>query len=443
MRIFKNNLRSALMLAVAFVYTGTVAPKSLTTTTQPPVAQPSVALAPAEQEDLGKKRVGLVREESLARVQKEQERRAGIDTRSLQEVQEATGPNRFTQTEAYFQLPKLRQSVTQEYKASYAVVRNMDIVSRVMAKEAEFRNTHWAFYHGTVNTWTVWQDTLTKLFNHFNPSTSSRDGEFIFLRTKGSKNIKVKEFLAKQLRAHGLIDDQGEDKGLLLSTNVSLFGNTGFKGEATWRYFMQEASHTEPERANYEAIMDEFGLPYTHIDELMNLVKTLRSKHETLLQIFVPKNIADDVAYLSWVMGVPARDEIIDWVRTNVRKKRYKSGRDKEGVKKTGEMHALIALKDTFKKEQEKNPEFRAMLEDIEKGEYSIDAYLRSYCDNPWKVEGINYAQARLLLTDDVLLNPDSGVKIMRYNDINYKSMEKYEENLDSIIQKIIAEKKK
>ena len=260
---------------------------------------------------------------------------------------------------------------------------------------------------------------------------------FVFLRAKGPSKLKAKEFLVKELRAHGLVDDQNEAQGMLLSTNIALFGNAGFENEATWTYFMEEKSHVELERSYYEAIMDEFGLSYTYIDELMGLVKVLPSKHESLLQIFVPKNIVDDIAYLAWITGIPAYGEVIDWVRTNVKRKKYKGEPGK-----SGNMMALAALKDKFKKEQEKNPLFKEMLENIEKGDYSINAYLKIYCNKPEDLHGINYAQARLLLTDDILLNPASGVKIFRYTDVDHKSMEKYEERLDQIIQKIVASKK-
>ena len=436
MRIFKNNLRSALMLAVALIYTSVV-PKSLTTTTQPPVAQPSVALAPAEQEDLGKKRVGLVREESLARVQKEQERRAGIDTRSLQEVQEATGPNRFTQTEAYFQVPDLRSAVAKEFTGPFEVVRYMDIVSRVMAKEAEFRNSHWVFYHGISNVWTVWQDTLTKLSNHFNPSAQKEGGDFVFLRTRTKENKQAKEFLINELKENGLVDDNGESRGLLLSTNLSLFGNTGLGSESTWRYIMKEKKHTEPDRAMYESIMDEWGLPYTFINELKDLVSLLKTKQQTLLQIFVPKEIVDDIGYLAWATGIPAHQKSIDWVRTNIKNRTYVGKKGKPGA-----LWALAALKDKFKKEQERNPLFKEMLANVEDNQYSLNAYLKDYCNKPLEVPNMNYIQARLIFTDDILLNPASGVKMFRHTEIEHKKMKAYESRLNEIIQQIIAEKK-
>jgi hypothetical protein len=363
--------------------------------------------------------------------------KAGVQEVNLTKLQSQGGSDLYTQTQAHFQSKKTRELIQENYKKQ--VVPYFDVISRVIAKEVEFKNSHWAFYHGTSQKWMVWQDVLTKLSNHFNPS-KAKEGQFVFLRTKapeGLGHIKTKEFLVKELRAHGLIDDQNEDQGMLLSTNLSLFGNTGFENEATWTYFIQEQSHAVLDRSFYESIMDEFDLPYTYIDELMGLVNMLPSKHESLLQIFVPKNIVDDVAYLAWVTGIPAYDEVIDWVHTNVKRKKYKGEPGK-----SANMMALASLKGRFKKEQEKNPLFKEMLENIEKGDYSINAYLKIYCNKPEDLHGMNFAQARLLLTDDILLNPASGVKIFRYTDVDHRAMEKYEERLDHIIRKIIASKK-
>lgn len=361
--------------------------------------------------------------------------KSGVQEVNLGELQSQVSSDLYTQTQAHLQLNKVRELIQEKYKND--VVPYFDVISRVITKEVEFKNSHWAFYHGTSQKWMVWQDVLTKLTNHFKPS-NAKEGQFVFLRTKapeGLSHIKAKEFLVKELRAHGLIDDQNEDQGMLLSTNLALFGNVGFLNEATWSYFIQEQSHAVLDRSFYESIMNEFGLSHTYIDELMGLVNMLPSKHESLLQIFIPKNIVDDVAYLAWVTGIPAHDEVIDWVRTNVKKKKYKAEPGK-----SPNMMALASLKGRFKKEQENNPLFKEMLEAIEKGDYSINAYLKIYCNKPEELHGANYAQARLLLTDDILLNPRSGVLIFRHTDVDHRSMEKYEERLDQIIQKILAE---
>lgn len=432
MSIFKNYARWASVLLVAFLCMY-IEPKSITGSS----GAAQQVQPPAKPVDLGQKRTELVREASLARVQKEQEKKAGIDTRSLQAIQDSMGPDLFTQTEAYFQVPKLRKLVTEEFTGYFKVVEHMDVVSSIMAKEAELRKSHWAFYHGVDNIWTVPQDLYTKLHNHFHPEDQKRNEDFIFLRFTSMKGKAPKEFLIGELKQHGLVDDNNEAGGLLLAVNFTPFGNTSFKGESTWKYFIEPHSHVDPDRAMYELIMNEFKLPHTYIDELMALTRDVRSKHQTLLQIFVPKNLVDNVGYLAWVTGIPAHEETIDWVRKHIKHK----GHSPKGGKSV--LRELASLKDKFKKEQEKNALFRDMLESIEKGEdYSVDAYLKDYCNKPEEIPQLNYVQARLIFSDDVLLNPASGVKMFRHNKISNEKIDRYETKLEELVKKIVASKR-
>jgi hypothetical protein len=165
----------------------------------------------------------------------------------------------------------------------------------------------------------------------------------------------------------------------------------------------------------------------------MNLVDLLKTKQQALLQVFVPKDIVDDIGYLAWATGIPAHQPSIDWVKNS-------GFRGKAG--KPGALWALAALKDTFKKEQEKNPLFKEMLETVEKGGYSLNAYLKRYCNEPTNLSNMNYVQARLIFSDDVLLNPTSGVKMFRHSAVEHKQMKEYNKRLDALIKEIIATKK-
>lgn len=341
---------------------------------------------------------------------------------------------KFTQTEAYFEVPKLRDLVTKTFYGDFEPVKHMDIVSRVMAREAEFRDTHWAFYHGLTNDWTVWQDAYKELFNHFNPSLAKEgEDDFIFLRIKGAQFATAHDFLVNSLKKFGLVDDTGKVKAILLSANNFLFGNTALSGESTWMYAMTDKSHAEPDRQNYIDMMDEFGLSHQYIDELMSLTKLVEiTKQQTLLQILVPKNTVDEVGYLAWTKGIPAHEGSISWVK-------------KSHVRSTGGSRAVAALdvlKNTFKKEQERNPLFKEMLADIEEGAYSLDDFLTKCCNEPLAVPYMDGVQARLLFTDDVLLNPASGVKMYRYTGVPYRQMQEYKQRLDAVIKNIIATKR-
>src|SRR5438045_1108057 len=195
---------------------------------------------------------------------------------------------------------------------------------------------------------------------------------------------------------------------------------------------MKELSHAEPDRAMYESIMDEFGLSYQYVGELMKLVKLLEAKQQSLLQIFVPKNLIDDIGYLAWTKGIPAHQGSIDWVK----KIRFKT----KGSKGIGRI--LSDLKHNFKNKQEKDPLFRDMLKDLEEDAFSIDDYLTKCCNDPSSVPNMNEVQARLIFTDDILLNPSSGVKMYRYSGVPYRKMQEYKKRFDALIKQMVQSKK-
>ena len=389
--------------------------------------------APKKDVNVGQERLRKVRSMSFDREKKRQQSNLNIDPRTLTEIEEQNTSNRFTQTEAYFQIPSLREMVTNTFQ----VVPYMNIVSRIMSNEARMRQTHWAFYHGISHAWRVVQDLHTALYYHFNPKAPGSAEEFTFLRFEDQEGPHAKEFLVKELQENGLVDDNGEARGLLLSTNLSLFGNTGFPSESSWRYFIKEKMHTVPDKSMYEYILNKFGVGTEYADELMSLVDLLQgTKEQTILQIFVPKDIIDDVAYLAWATGIPAYQEAIDWVRTNVRNKRY---RGKEG--RPAALWALDDLQERFKNEQEKNPMFKDMMERVKEGDYSVDSFLKIYTNKPWELPHLNYVQARLIFSTEYLLNPASGIKMFRHTTIRRRKLAEYERRLDEIIKKIVAGK--
>jgi len=399
-----------------------------------PIMCGEVATESQQPADTGGERLKKVRSVSLEREQKRQKKVAlNIDQRTLAEIEEQKGPDTFTQTEAYFQIPDLREAVTKTFQ----VVPYMSLVSRIMANEGRLRNTHWAFYHTTSNVWRVVQDLYTELYYHFNPKAPGSVQEFQFLRFNDEEGGHAKEFLMKELSENGLVDDNGDASAFLLSVNLSPFGNTGFPSECSWRYFIKEKQHKVPDRSFYEDILKKFELGTEYVDELMSLVDLLSdTKEQTMLQIFVPKDIVDDVAYLAWATGIPAYKEAIDWVRTNVKNKVY---RGKE--KRPAALWALDDLQERFKNEQEKNPMFREMMQRIQEGDYSVNSFLKIYTNKPWELPNLNYAQARLVFSKEYLLDPASGIKMYRHTTIRRRKLTEYQRRLDEIIKKIVATK--
>jgi hypothetical protein len=378
---------------------------------------------------------------ALQKTQNEQAERYGIDARSMGEIQEQTTSDKYTQSEAHLQIKSVRELLAKE--APEKIVPYLDLISDCLVKEQELKDTHYVFYHTTDNVWRVAQDLYTQLYAHFkNPSGQKIDENFTFLRFENQSGPQAKEFLLNELRENGLVDDNGKARVILLSVNLALFGNIESPSECTWEYFLRERKHQEPDLTTYIKIMDAFGLTHKYVEDLAHLAPLFETKEKTLLQIFVPKNIVDEIGYLAWATGIPAHAETINWVRTNLHNKTYKFKNDPEtGEPKAAALWAMSDLAETFKKEQEKNPMFKDLIESVKAGEFSLDKYLKIYRNNPWELPGLNYAQARLIFSSNALLNPASGIQFYRHSSATKEQLKNYSEKLNDLVDKIIAEK--
>src|SRR5690606_2971099 len=177
---------------------------------------------------------------SLEKERAAQNQRYGIDKRTLQEVGESTKPNRFTQTEALLQLPEIRAKIEKITE----VAPYLNIISAAITKEAKYKDNYYAFYHTTENAWRVAQDVYTQLFSYFKTGGKGVDDGFKFLRFGAFKSAPfARDFLLKELESTGLIDDKGKLAAVLLSVNLSLFGNIGVESESSWQYFLREKKH--------------------------------------------------------------------------------------------------------------------------------------------------------------------------------------------------------
>ena len=242
--------------------------------------------------------------------------------------------------------------------------------------------------------------------------------------------------MIEEIKKFGLINDNDPHRMLLLSTNLALFGNVGYKNECTWTYFMDTTSDAEVSREIYERILDTYGLTYQYISEFTKLEKLLEraGKEQTLLQVFVPINRVDEVAYLAWVRGIPAHEKTIDLILQGIPK------RSEQAFKKVAP--ALEKLSKIYQAQQEKHPIFKDLMESIKKGDFSVDAFLKIYCNTPEKLGDINDFSARLLLTKEYLLQPFADAQIYQYVTTPANVLKEYRTRLNDIVSKIIEEKR-
>lgn len=374
---------------------------------------------------------------SVVGERQKENKREGIQEINLVEREINHTPDLYTQTQAHVHVREMRKLIQDNF--SNKVVPYFDIISRMITKEAELKNSHYVFYHAAPSITAVMADLYTQLEFHFHPETQkTMDNEFRFLRFQGeSKEMPVREFVVKEMRESGLIDDSGKLGAYLLSVNLSMFGNVGSETECTWYWFL-ESARSVPKPDIFEKMMEKFGLTKKYINEIIALDDILATKESSLLQIFVPKEMVDDIVYLAWIRGIPATGPIMDWI------KEYQSSKaipKRDRGLLTHTKMSREALATIFKKEQEKNPLFKKFMKDLEAGEFSTYAFLRAYCSKPYDVPYLNETEGRMLFTKEGLLNPHSGIKFYRYFTTSHKKLAQYTTKLNAIVQKLIAEK--
>ena len=374
---------------------------------------------------------------SLEKERQKQEEGAGVVEVNLDEAKNKKFPDRYVQSQAHLQLPAIRNLIKNDFSSK--VVPYFNIISSAIVKEAELKKTHYVFYHAAPSITAVLSDVFTQLYFNEHPETKlTEDNTFRFLRFQGEKqDMTAQEFLADQLSKNGLVDDSGKLGAYLLSVNLALFGNVGSKTECTWYWFINnERSVPKPDLCN--AIMDQFGLSRKYVSNIMALDDILAAKESTLLQIFIPKDIVDEIVYLAWIRGVPASGPIMDWI------KKYQKSKAVPEAHRKGLVHTSLsreALAEKFKKEKENNPLFRDFMKQLEAGDFSADAFLTAYCNKPYDLPNMNETEGRILFTQEGLHSPSSGIKFYRYLTTPRDKLEEYTVQLNGVVQKLISEK--
>lgn len=360
---------------------------------------------------------------------------------------------RMTQSEAHMSLKVIQEEVERTYDFSNNPYYQ-ELYSQVVARERKHKN-HYVFYNAFSNQWRVPQDLYLKLYKRFHVLSFNIE-KFRTFRWIPVSHITPKEFLKNEFKTYGMVNDnEWRVKAYLLSTNLALFGNVGFPGECTFEYYLHAISQTRIIPEIFKTILDLFDDPtkypagtepmlYKYIpriaalEDLLEVMPLKNGKRPgTLSQIFIPKENVDQVAYLSWVTGLPYEEKMVSWVLT-------------ESQDQLGEMPlykksaaVLADIKELFKDKKEEHPLFEQILKSIEECKYCMTNILNEYTTYPKLVPGINNMQARLILSSEYLGNPRSGVIMYEYDRIKPFAKQKYEKALNDIVEEIVEDMRK
>src|SRR5579862_406154 len=133
---------------------------------------------------------------AMVQERKVEAQRAGIQGPSLADIERSNAPDLYTQSQAQLQLKTVRTLIKDNF--SDKVVPYFDIISRMITKEAELKNSHYVFYHAASSVTAVQSDLFTQLYFYEHPEAKrTSDDEFRFLRFQGeSKNMSVQQFVS-------------------------------------------------------------------------------------------------------------------------------------------------------------------------------------------------------------------------------------------------------
>lgn len=273
------------------------------------------------------------------------------------------------------------------------------IVNTILDREREYGATHYVFYHAQRFYLRILQDVLNEIYQFLHLHRILDDFPLARIWFSVEPHMDLNDFIDKkegsELGIKHWYDHEDYLVEKLLSVNLSLFGSTTYGGECTFSYFVNDTSISAPWLDSLlEKIWKEFGFKESYKTEILNLEPAHTSG--SFMQILVPKDKVDQVAYLSHAFGTPYRQPLIPSV-FDAKRKRHTA------------ISPILEL-------------YRTNPEQINKdGGYTLDQL-----------------QARMVFSRDFLVNPESGIVIYRYAAADEKELANYHKRLKRIMKEVL-----
>lgn len=281
-----------------------------------------------------------------------------------------------TATDAYLKVNKSLVDTTW----AHDLKKYKSLIQTLIKQERAHSSTHFVFYHGQQGYLRLLQDFLKEMYQLF-ALKELRD--FTFLRPwhNAEPSFEVNRFIDSCNQKGYWNDAEPDIMKKMMCVNLALFGNTTDFGECTWNYFINNTNIMPPDLEKiFNDIFAYFDFNATYIQQLLNLENETKPAHGNLLQIFIPKDQVNKYVYLSKPYGIPYQEPIAP---------------------------------DVFDSDKKRH--------------IAITPILEKYIKQPTSITNLDQLQARLLLSQDGILNPESGVKIFRHtagpipNEAQYK----------------------
>lgn len=252
-----------------------------------------------------------------------------ILTQLKKRAPEIPEPAIFAQTDAHRSIDILNQQIQEKFGNSSSwgfwgntLSKYKDLIDKIVNKERKYKQTHFAFYHAQSPSLRVFQDFNKELCKLQGKCKGAKD--YIPLRGftdnyYGLPNINSwMDSKAHLLKIKGpfvtSFNNQPDVQPYLLAINLALFGNMGRHDSNTFYFFLIAHSSVVPSSDKLlDFILSALIKNSTKKQEISNkilpkikdLVSTIKTQVNVgnIIQILIPKNMVDEVVYLSKLRG--------------------------------------------------------------------------------------------------------------------------------------------
>jgi len=389
----------------------------------------------------------------------------------------------------------------------------VELVHQIIGRERAMADTHYVFYNAQAPEIIPLQDILKETTNWLHIRSVAQGFELV--RTPERKHDIEEElyaFMTKIFIKHGgnNFDAIPGIREIVLSTNLSLFGNSlepRLTGSSTFYDYFANATSG---RSNIDVknLLDSFAKQFNFNEKFIADLTAIaqqeasETKNGELLQIFIPKNLVDKVAWLSIkgggftsetdvTPGVPGKAVVP--IMTGETFEEFLEA--KNALKEeTTSLEASQPSDDgppSIEKIRERIQQQRAGIEKAEKAVESYTENIRKkhgiQGQEPWlmmqksKISHLlelyqkrpqelldrldilrtiqqqtnpaeaaahpldprhvfDELQARLLITTKTLFNPEYGIKIYRYTTIPEGIKQKYDEQIKKVVKEMMPD---
>lgn len=345
----------------------------------------------------------------------------------------------------------MQDAVSHIKQSAQSLHKNSSIIRSIIAREEQYDSDYYVFYTA-VPYMRLFQDIAGLLHEHIQ---SKPLDDFFFLRFDAQnplykKYAQVVDFMKDTIAQYCIIDDRisNDIKALLLSTNITLFGNADLMGESTWQFFNIPQPWAVLNKVFIQPMLAEAGFDNSAVDEFLKHADLLKNDADIvpadLMQIFIPKKIANTFAYISWTRGIPFDQAYIAGLCAML-------GYQPPLVEQVFKLENLPTAKsikefmiDVESACKNNNQPLQSLAQKLVQNVSQGSFYVSQFYDNPQSPEIAQYYdryQARILMTKTGMLNPASGIKMFRYSTLTATQEQEYMQKLRETFNEM-AEKK-